>query len=80
MMVANESNEELIIPNATVLGVAEEISESVMISAGNRSKSGSQTDQQREWRKEALNQKLLQGRLDHLSEEEGKLIELEMLE
>ena len=82
VMVANFNNEELTIPKATVLGVAEEISEALldMINAGNRSNLGSPTNQQRKRRNKALYQKLLQGKLDHLSEKERKSIEPVLLE
>jgi len=51
-MVTNFSSEELTIPKATVLGVAEEISEPlvVRINAGNRSESCLMTSQQRKKR------------------------------
>ena len=82
VMVANCSNEELTIPKATALGVSEEVSVELVdrINAGNRSNSTSPTNQQRKSRKKALNQKLLQGKLDHLSEEERVLIEPVLLE
>jgi len=81
-MVANISSEELTIPKATVLGVAEEISEPLVdrINAGNGSELGLMTSQQRKRRNMALNQKLLEGKLDHLSKEERELIEPVLLE
>ena len=82
MMVANFSNVELTIPKTTVVGVTEEISEALVdrINARNRSNSGSPTNQQRKRRNKALYQKLLQGKLDHLSEKERKLTEPVLLE
>ena len=70
VMVANFSNEELTIPKATVLGVTAEISEAIVdrINAGNRSNSGSPTNQQRKRRNKALYQKLLQGKLEEIKE------------
>jgi hypothetical protein len=80
--VTNCSSEELTIPKGTILVVAEEISEPLVdgINAGNGSESGLMTSQQRKRRNMALNQKLLQGKLDHLSKEERELIEPVLLE
>jgi hypothetical protein len=81
-MVTNFSSEELTIPKATVLDVAEEISEPlvVRINTGNGSESCLMTSQQRKKRNMALNQKLLQRKLDHHSKEERELIERVLLE
>ena len=81
-MVINFNSEELTIPKATVVGVVKEISEPLVdrINAGNGSESGLMTIQQRKRRNVALNQKLLQGKLDQLSKEERELIEPVLLE
>jgi hypothetical protein len=67
-MVANFSNEKLTIPKATVLGVAEKITEKLAdtINAGDKPKSSLLDNQQRKKRNVALYRKLLQGKLDHL--------------
>ena len=82
VMVANFSNEELTIPKATVLGVAEEVSEALVdrINAGDRSNSSPPTPQHRKKNNRALYQKLLQGKLDHLPEVDRQLIEPVLLE
>ena len=67
-MVANFSNEALIIPKATVLGVTEKISESLVDSIN--SNSDLLAKPRRKRRNEALYQKLLQNKLDHLPQKE----------
>jgi len=76
-MVANFSKEEMIIPKATVLGVAEEITEELVnkINAENKPKSDLVNDRKRKKRNEFLYRKLLLGILDRLSEEEKQVIE-----
>jgi len=75
-MVANFSKEELAIPKATVLGVAEEITEELVnkINADDKPKSDLVNDRQRKKRNELLYRKLLLGNLDRLSEEEKQVI------
>jgi hypothetical protein len=71
-MVVNFSNEPLSLPKATVLGMAQGIDESLV----DRINSDSETPQPcRKRRNEALYRKLLQGKLDHLSPEERRVIE-----
>ena len=69
---ANFADETLTIPKATVLGVAEEISESLVdrINTRAESNSGSPTNPPKTKRNEALYDKLLCGKLDHLTSEE----------
>jgi hypothetical protein len=77
VMVAYFSDEELTLPKATVLGVAEEISESLVdsVNAGNASGQSQRVKQGNLNRNKALYQKLLKGKLDYLSEEERARIE-----
>jgi len=76
-MVANFSKEELTISKATVLGVAEEITEELVnkIKADDKPKSGLVNDRKRKKRNELLYRKLLLGKLDHLPKEEEQVIE-----
>jgi len=76
-MVANFSKEELTIPKATVLGVAEEITHELVnkINAEVKPKSVPLNYRQRKKRNELLYRKLLLGKLDHLSEEEKQAFE-----
>jgi hypothetical protein len=75
--VANFSDEKLTLPKATVLGVAEEISESLVysVNAGNESGEPQQVKKGNLNRNKALSEKLLKGKLDNLSEEERASIE-----
>ena len=70
-MLANFSNEPLVVPKATVLGTAEEISEPLVDCINARCESGvySTTKPLRRKKHEALYNKLLKGKLDHLSHE-----------
>jgi len=71
LMVANFSDESLTIPKKTVLGVAEQNPEPLVNSTSTESKSDtSPTKSRRKRKNEALYQKLLHGKLDHLSQEE----------
>jgi len=76
-LLANFSNETIVVPKATVLGVAEEISESLIDRINPKCKSELDTPviPQRQKKNEAFYGKLLQGMLDHLSQDEGQLIE-----
>ena len=77
VLLANFSNETIVVPKATVLGVAEEISESLIDRINPKCKSELDTPviPQRQKKNEAFYGKLLQGMLDHLSQDEGQLIE-----
>jgi len=72
-MVTNFTSEELVIPKATIQGLAEEYSEPSVdcINAD----SDQPTKPCRKGRNEALYQKLLQGKLDHLPPEERQILE-----
>jgi len=76
-MVANFSDETLIIPKSTVIGIAEPGSEALvnLVNSGEPKGAKSHTVRRREKLNEALYSKLLQGRLDHLSQEDRHLIE-----
>jgi hypothetical protein len=75
--LANFSNEPLVVPKATILGISEEISEPLVdsINAGCKSDADSPTKPRRRKKNEALYNKLLKGKLDHLSREDRQLIE-----
>ena len=77
VMLANFTNEELTVPKATILGVAEELSESIVdkINKQTECKADSPTKPPRIKRNEALYNKLLQGKLDHLTREDRQHIE-----
>jgi len=76
-MLANFSNEPLDVPKATVLDIAEEISESLVnkINPKCKSESDAPVKPHRQKKNEALYHELLQGTLDHLSQDERHLIE-----
>jgi hypothetical protein len=76
VMVANFSDEQLIIPKATVLGVAEEITEELVerINPRDPLTSDPLNVKQKKKRNE-LYMKLLHGKLDHLPVKERQLIE-----
>jgi len=80
-MLANFSNDPLVVSKAIVLGVAEEISESLVdrINPKCRSESDTPVKRHRQKKNEALYRKLLQGKLDHLSQDERQSIEPVML-
>jgi hypothetical protein len=71
VMLANFSSETLTMPKASVLGLAEEVSELLV----NKVNSDRQIEPRKRERNEALYQKLLRGKLDHLSRKERQLIE-----
>jgi len=77
VMFTNFSNEALTVPKATVLGVAEEISESVVdkINKVGQSSVNTPSDSSKCGRNKELFQKLLKGKLDHLPPHERQLIE-----
>ena len=63
-MVANFSDEPLVIPKSAVLGVAEQVSETLINKINAETRSGS--DPLARNKNEALYQKLLEGKLNHL--------------
>jgi len=71
VMLANFSQQELTLPKATVIGLAEEVSETLI----DQINMESPTRPQREARNEAMYKKLLGGKLDHLTKNERRLIE-----
>jgi len=73
VMIANFSNETLTLPKATVLGVAENVSESLVDCIN--TDTDQPTKPQRKKRNEAFYEKLLQNKFDHLSQEERKILE-----
>jgi hypothetical protein len=77
VILANFSDVELTIPKATVLGVAEETSESLVndINEVQMPAKSEPNKPPRTRQNEALYQKLLQGKLDHLTKEERQAIE-----
>jgi len=75
VMVANFSEEELVIPKATVFGIAEAREELIdRINAEGEPKPARSNDRQKRTN-EFLYRKLLRGKLNHLPNEERKLIE-----
>jgi hypothetical protein len=76
-MLANFSDETLILPKATIVGIAEEISESIVnrINAKAETNLNEPPKPPRKRKNEALYNKLLQGKLDHLTPEERQRIE-----
>ena len=77
MMVTNFSNEELIVPKATVLGVAEEMTGEIVEKTNLEGKEGPSLHNpaQKKKRNEDLYRKLLQGKLIRLTEDEKKIVE-----
>jgi hypothetical protein len=77
IMLANFIDETLIIPRATILGVAEEVLESLVdkINLGKETNPNELTMPSRKCKDEALHDKLLRGNLDQLSQEERQHIE-----
>ena len=70
-MVANFTNEALTNHKATILGITEGMSESLVGSIN--TDSGLPTKLRRKRRNEPLYQKLLQKKLDHFSQEERQI-------
>jgi len=77
VMITNFSNEGLMVPKATVLGIAEEISETIVdkINREGQSSFDIPTESHNCEKNKALFQKLLKGKLDHLPPHERQLIE-----
>ena len=73
-MLANFSGETLIVPIATVLGIAEEVSEDLVnrVNAESVSDTNSPARSPRKRKNEHLYSHLLQGKLDHLKPEERR--------
>ena len=76
-MLANFSNLTLTVPKSTVLGIAEEASEPLIDRINQRKEVNfdSTLRPKRKKENEALNRKLLNGKLDHLSQETRELID-----
>jgi hypothetical protein len=76
-MLAKFSNETVTVPKAIVVGLAVEVPESLVDKINARSQPDSQTPTKppRQRKNEALYSKLLQGKLDHLSQEDRQHIE-----
>jgi hypothetical protein len=76
-MLGNFSRESQTIPKATVLGVAEEVSEALIdeINAEKEPDTNSPAKPPTKPKNELLYNKLLQGKLDHLSQAERRHIE-----
>ena len=81
VMLANFSDQTLTVPKSTVLGIAEEASEPLIDKINQRKElnSDSPLKPQRIKKNEALYRKLLNGKLDHLNQEDRELIELILL-
>jgi hypothetical protein len=77
VLLANFSQEKLTLPKATVLGLAEEVSEALTdrINIEKPQGTGSPNSPQMGARHKALYDKLLGGKLDHLNKNEKRLIE-----
>jgi len=77
VMITNFSDEALTVPKATVLGVAEEVSESVVdkINTAGQSSVNTPDETNKGVRNRELYQKLLKGKLEHLPQHERQLIE-----
>ena len=76
-MVANFSDEELTIPKATVLGIAEEVTEEIVDKINVRDNSEPQplSNREKENKNKTLYKKLLEGKLNHLSEDDKRTLE-----
>ena len=77
VILANFSDKDLKLPKATVLGVAEEMSESLVNDINEVQKPAKSEPNKlpRRRKNKALYQKILQGKHDHLTEEERQVIE-----
>ena len=76
-MLANISDQKLTVPKSTVLGIAEETSETLIDRINKRKELNSDfpLKPQRKNKNEALYHKLMNGKLDHLNQEDRELIE-----
>jgi len=76
-MLANFSKEPLTIPKATILGVAEDASETLIdrINANAKSSTNTPTKPPRKKEIESFYDKFLQGKLDYLTQEDRQHIE-----
>jgi hypothetical protein len=72
-MEANFVQENLTVPKATILGKAEEVSEPLVEKINANSDFPTRPSRKKE--NEALYQKLLQNKLDHLSQEDRQILE-----
>ena len=75
VMVANFSDEALTVPKATVFGVSEEVSESLVGQINQIDENGAEKTKQYKTVNKALYRKFLAGKLGHLQEKERKVIE-----
>ena len=77
VLLENFSSETQTIPKATILALAEEVSEALIekINAGNETSSETPTKPPRKKKNDALYKKLLSGKLDHLTVEDKEQIE-----
>jgi len=77
ILFANFSNKTLTVPKATILGKAEELSEGEINKMNSRSEPGYKvpTKHPRQKKNDALYQKLLSGKLEHLTLEDKQQIE-----
>ena len=80
-MLANFRDEELTVPKATILRVAEEISESLVDKINSRSESNltEHSKPPLKRKNEVLYNKLLKGKLDHLTPEDTQHTETVMM-
>jgi len=80
-MLANFSNQALTVLKSTILGIAEEVSEPQIgkINQGKEVYSDSPLRPRRKKKNEALYRKLLNGKLDHLKQEDREIIEPKLL-
>ena len=76
-MVANSSDEELTIPKATVLGIADEVTEETVdkLNVQDNSEPQRLNNREKENKNKTLYQKLLEGKLDHLSEDNKRTLQ-----
>jgi hypothetical protein len=74
-MLPNVSREELTLPKATVLGIAEEISEEIVDGINKEKPVNTKTSAKTAAKNQDLYRKLLAGKLDHLNLREKQLIE-----
>jgi hypothetical protein len=77
VLLTKFSEETLTIPKATILGIAEEVPEQLIDKINSRSHTDPQTPPRppRQKKSDVLYRKLLQGKLDHLTEDDRLRIE-----